>query len=112
MSVVVGVVGILVPGLPTTVFFIIAAAAFARSNERLEQWVLGLPGIGGAVDDYRSGRGMPKRAKFSALVMLTTAVLASVILFIDPWWVRALVLLVGLIGAVFIVRVPTKTESR
>ena len=31
---------IVVPGLPTTVFFIVAAACFARSNPRLEQWVL------------------------------------------------------------------------
>ena len=46
VAVAVGAVGIVVPGLPTTVFFIIAASCFARSSPRFERWVLGLPGIG------------------------------------------------------------------
>lgn len=62
-AVAVGTVGIIVPGLPTTVFFIIAAWCFARSSPRLEAWVLGLPKIGPAVTRYRDGRGMPRTAK-------------------------------------------------
>ena len=106
----IGAIGIVVPGLPTTIFFIIAAAAFARSNPRLEAWVLGLPGIGPAVDDYRSGRGMPKRAKTAALTMLTVAVAVSAFM-IGSWWVRLIVIGVGLIGVAFIMNVPTKDES-
>ena len=48
ISVGVGAIGIIVPGLPTTVFFIIAAACFAKSSPRLERWVLDLPRIGPA----------------------------------------------------------------
>ena len=63
----IGGVGVVVPGLPSTVFFIMAAWCFSRSSERLENWVLNLPGIGPLVRDYRSGLGMPRRAKIAAI---------------------------------------------
>jgi uncharacterized protein len=63
LAVALGGIGIVVPGLPTTVFFIIAASCFARSSPRFEQWVLDLPRIGPMVRDHRAGLGMPRRAK-------------------------------------------------
>ncbi len=108
-SAAVGGIGILVPGLPTTVFFIIAAWAFAKSSPRLEAWVLGLPGIGPAVSDYRSGLGMPKRAKIAAIIMLVTAVTISSIL-VGLWWLRFVIVGAGAIGVGFILRTPTKAS--
>jgi len=62
----IGGLGIFIPGLPTTVFFIMAAWCFSRSSERLENWVLNLPGIGPTVRAHRAGYGMPRRAKIVA----------------------------------------------
>ena len=50
----IGSVGVVVPGLPTTVFFIVAAACFSRSSSRFEQWVLTRPYVGPMVRDYRA----------------------------------------------------------
>jgi uncharacterized membrane protein YbaN (DUF454 family) len=109
LCVAVGGVGIFVPGLPTTVFFIMAAWCFSRSSRRLEQWVLNLPGIGPMVGDYRSGLGMPKRAKVAAISCITIAVGLSAGLLIDKLWVRLLVVAVGLIGIWYVgIRVPTR----
>ncbi len=102
-----GGVGIVVPGLPTTVFFIAAAACFTRSSPRLEAWVLGLPRIGPAVRDYRAGLGMPRRAKSWAIGMLVVSVAVSGWL-IPSWWVRAAVLAAGGVGVWFIARQPTR----
>jgi uncharacterized membrane protein YbaN (DUF454 family) len=108
----VGGIGIVVPGLPTTVFFIIAAWAFAKSNPRLEAWVLGLPGIGQAVNDYRNGLGMPYRAKVVASLMLVAAVTISTVLVLDRWLVRIPIAVAGLIGLYWInFRVPTRTST-
>jgi uncharacterized membrane protein YbaN (DUF454 family) len=78
LAVVLGTIGIVVPGLPTTGFFVLAAACFARSSPRFERWVLDLPTIGPMVRDHRAGLGMPRRAKTIAIgMMLTACVLSS-----------------------------------
>lgn len=107
-----GTIGIVVPGLPTTVFFIIAAACFSRSSPRFERWVLSLPKIGPAVRDYRAGLGMPRRAKIAATTSIVVVCGISVILLIDPLWIRATVVAVGAIGVGWIlVRVPTRVAG-
>ncbi len=104
-----GGVGIVVPGLPTTVFFIIAASCFARSSPRFEAWVLGLPRIGPMVRDHRAGLGMPRRAKAWALGTMWLFVGLSAFLTRGTPVVAGVIVAVALVGTWYIVRrVPTR----
>ena len=103
----IGGIGVVVPGLPTTVFFIIAAACFSRSSPRFEQWVLNLPKIGRTVRDYRAGLGMPRRSKVIAVTMILAVSTLSAVLVAGPlsWAILGL----GLVGALYVTfRVPTR----
>lgn len=105
----VGGIGIVVPGLPTTVFFIMAAWCFSRSSKRLENWVLQLPGIGPMVRDYRGGLGMPRRAKVFAIGCIVVAAGSSALFLINKPVVQLLVAALGLIGVWYVgLRVPTR----
>jgi uncharacterized membrane protein YbaN (DUF454 family) len=108
-AVALGAIGIVVPGLPTTVFFIVAAWCFSHSSPRLERWVLNLPRVGPMVGDYRAGLGMPRRAKVVAVSMIALFVTLSVVLFIGSWPWRLVVLALGAIGVAYVAfRVPTR----
>jgi uncharacterized membrane protein YbaN (DUF454 family) len=108
LAVALGGIGIIVPGLPTTVFFIIAAWAFSKSSPRLEAWVLGLPRIGPMVHDHRNGLGMPRRAKFLATAMIALFAGGSTWL-VDSSALRSAILAAGTIGIAYItLRVPSK----
>lgn len=108
VAVALGAIGVVVPGLPTTGFMVAAAACFAKSSPRFEQWVLDLPGVGKSVADYRSGLGMPKRAKVVAISMMTVAIAISAGLIVDNTAVRSTIVAAGVIGVWYIVRrVPT-----
>jgi uncharacterized membrane protein YbaN (DUF454 family) len=107
LSVAIGGIGVVVPGLPTTVFFIVAAACFSRSSPRFERWVLNLPKIGRTVTDYRAGLGMPRRSKVVAVTMILAVSTLSAVLVAGPvgWAIVGL----GLVGALFVTfRVPTR----
>lgn len=108
LAVALGGIGVIVPGLPTTVFFIIAAWAFSKSSPRLEAWVLGLPRIGPMVHDHRNGLGMPRRAKFLATAMIVLFAGGSTWL-ADSSVLRSAILAAGAIGITYIaLRVPSK----
>lgn len=104
-----GGLGVVVPGLPTTVFFIVAAACFARCSPRFEQWVLDLPRIGPMVRDHRAGLGMRRRAKVVAVTMILVVSTLSAVFAIGNRAVGAVVLVAGLVGVAYILfRVPTR----
>lgn len=109
VSVGIGGIGIVVPGLPTTVFFIIAAWCFSHGSPRFEQWVLDLPAIGPTVRDHRLGLGMPRRIKVIANVMMWTAIAISAIVLHSMPWVVAGIVSLGTVGMIYIVfQVPTR----
>lgn len=108
LAVALGGVGIVVPGLPTTVFFIIAAWCFNKSSPRFEQWVLDLPRIGPLVRAHRAGEGMPRRAKAWAVGMMIAFGTLSV-LAVDSAAISGLILALIAVGAWYIaIRVPTQ----
>lgn len=109
----VGGVGVVVPGLPSTGFFILAASCFARSSPRFERWVLDLPKVGPLVRDYRAGLGMPRRAKLWAVGMMSAFATASAVFAIGNAVVAAGVVVLALFGAWYVTfRVPTTERMR
>src|SRR5690348_16352032 len=109
MAVAIGAIGIIVPGLPTTVFFIVAASCFARSSPRFERWVLNLPRIGPMVRDHRDGLGMSRRAKGIAVLTMVAFAGLGIILAVDHLIVAATIAALVAVGAWYVlVKVPTR----
>ena len=70
LSVALGIVGVFVPGLPTTVFVIAASYLFARSSPPLESWLEGHRLLGPFLRRFRETGGMPLRSKALALASM------------------------------------------
>ena len=66
-----GVVGIVLPLLPTTPFILLAAFCFSRGSARYERWMLMHPRFGPMVRQWRAQRAVPLRAKQLAIAMMT-----------------------------------------
>ena len=106
--VVLGAFGVILPELPTTPFLILAAACYIRSSQKLYDWLIANKTFGPYLKDYREGKGIPKRAKKIALIMMTIFVGYAVLFALDDLVVRAVVLILGLIGFFYVAyRVPS-----
>ena len=73
-----GVIGVFVPGLPTTEFVLAASYLFARSSPRLERWLESNRWFGPSLRRFRETRGMPRRAKMLALVSMWIGLSVSI----------------------------------
>lgn len=65
-----GLVGIIVPGLPTVPFLLLSAWCGSRGWPRLEAWLLAHPRYGETIQHWREHRAIPRKAKWAATVMM------------------------------------------
>jgi len=106
---VIGIIGIVVPGLPTTPLMILASACFARSSQKLYDWIINNKMFGHHVKNYREGRGIPKRSKPIILSTLWFFVLFAVLIAIPdsaPVISKISTLVLAVIGTIFIIMIP------
>jgi uncharacterized membrane protein YbaN (DUF454 family) len=68
-----GLVGVVLPLLPTTPFVLVAAWAFARSSPRLDAWLRAHPSLGPPLEAWEKRRAIPRRAKAIAVVTMPTS---------------------------------------
>jgi len=80
ISVILGVIGIFVPVLPTTPFLLLAAACYLRSSERFYKWLINNRIFGSYIKNYLEGKGMSLTVKIYTLVFLWAAIGLSIIL--------------------------------
>jgi uncharacterized membrane protein YbaN (DUF454 family) len=113
LCVAVGLIGVVLPGLPTTPFLILAAACFLRSSQELYDRVLGHPRFGPLVRDFREGKGLPLRVKVWALALMWIFVLFA----LGPglpegrWELRAIVGSAAVIGTAYLIHLPTRPRA-
>ncbi len=105
----IGVLGIFLPLLPTTPFVLLAAACYVRSSPRLHHWVSNNRWTGPYIRNFRHGRGMPRRAKVTTVVLLWGTLLVSAWLVPHPW-VWAVLAGVALGVPLLILSLPTLEE--
>ena len=106
----VGAVGVVLPGLPTTPFLILAAACFVRSSQALYDRLLAHPRFGPLVRDFREGRGIPARVKLFALALMWLFVLFALGPGLPPGnaGLRVVVAAAALIGTAYLLWIPTR----
>jgi uncharacterized protein len=102
-----GLLGVVLPLLPTTPFILLAAACFARSSARFHRRLLGHPLVGPVIHEWHLHRAMPRRAKRLAWLLLTLSFGSSILLVPSPWH-RGLLAGLGLTLAFFLWRVPVR----
>jgi len=96
ISLLLGLIGVVLPGLPTVPFLLVSAWSAGKGWPRLELWLLAHPNFGPPLKRWREHGAVPRKAKYLASVMMSLSVV--ILLFSTaPFWLK-LVLPVFLCG--------------
>ena len=95
LSLALGVIGAFVPLLPTVPLVLLAAYCFARSSERLHAWLINNPHFGSIIRNFEAGRGIPRKVKVRAILVVWLSMTVSAIIVARV----PLVIMLALIGS-------------
>lgn len=110
LSLVFAAIGVVLPGLPTTPFVLLAAGCFVRASPRAHAWLLRSHTFGPLIREWEQHRSIPRRVKrFALLTMLLTGAVSLGFLAGQAW--LQLAVLGGMsLGGVMVWRLPTRHE--
>jgi uncharacterized membrane protein YbaN (DUF454 family) len=109
LSVVLGVIGIFLPVLPTTPFLLLAAACFMRSSKRFYLWLVNHPLLGPWIVDYLEGEGIPLKAKVYAIGLMWLSIGISSYL-VPLLWARLFMLTSAVLVSLYILKQKTLSK--
>jgi uncharacterized membrane protein YbaN (DUF454 family) len=96
ISLVLGLVGVFVPLLPTTPFLLLTAFLYMKGSRRCYDWLMRQPTLGKYIRDYRENKIIPLSAKIVSLALLWTSIPYCIVYVVHLWPIRVLL---GMIAA-------------
>lgn len=115
LSLAIGAIAIVVPGLPTTAFLLLAAWFYLKSSDRLYNKLISNKYFGPYILDFQERKGMTRRTKLHAIGTMWVMISISCIFFIKSMTIILFVIGLGIVGTVvmgFIVRTVDPKEKQ
>ena len=106
-----GLVGIVVPLLPTTPFLLLAAACYMRGSESLYNRLISHHLLGPYITRYREGKGIPMNLKVTLLVLIWITIPLSAFFLVQQLYVRLALLAIAMVVSAMIWRLPTLSQA-
>lgn len=107
VSLMLGIIGVVLPVLPTTPFVLLAAACFARSSRRFHAMLLQNRIFGPLIREWEQHRSIPRRTKLWAISLMSLTLGSSIVFFVQPPLLKLLLAAMGLGVAVWLYRIPS-----
>ena len=107
LCVMLAILGMLLPVLPTTPFLLLAAYCYARSSTRFYQWLITNRWFGEYIRNYREGRGIPRRHKIFSIALLWLTIGYAALFVLPQWWLKLILLGVAVGVTIHLARIKT-----
>ena len=96
ISLILGIVGIFLPLLPTTPFLLLSAALYFKSSPKLYDWLLGQKYLGPYIRNFREKKAIPLRAKILSITLMWGSMLYCVIYLVPIIWIKFLLIAIAI----------------
>jgi uncharacterized membrane protein YbaN (DUF454 family) len=95
-----GILGIFIPGLPTTPFILLTAGLYVRSSEKLYNRLITNKYLGSFISNFRKNKGLSLQTKLYSILLMWTMISISAYFFMDKLIPRLVLVTAGIIGTV------------
>ncbi len=103
ISLIVGIIGIVVPGLPTTPFVLLAAGLYLKGSRRLHTLLITNKYLRHFLTDFEEKKGVSKNTKIFAITMMWTMLLISIIFVLNSIYLKLIIALLGIVGSYIVI---------
>jgi uncharacterized membrane protein YbaN (DUF454 family) len=111
LSFALGMIGLLLPVVPTSPFLLLSAACFLRSSPKFYYWLTEHRWWGKFIRHYLNGEGIPTKIKLLILAMLWIMILSSALLIVKIPWVSIIMVVIATLVTIYIIRLPDPLNS-
>lgn len=94
LAVILGIIGMVLPILPTTPFLLLASACYMNASPKMYNWLIGNRYLGAYIKNYREGLGMARRDKIITISSIWIGIVLSIFM-IPLDWVKILLFLIA-----------------
>jgi hypothetical protein len=108
----IGLVGIIVPILPTTPFLLLATSFYARGSDKFHNWLLNNKIFGAYIRHYIDGKGMPLKVKLFTIALLWVAISSTMAFVVDDLVVRLILVSVAIGVTVHIALIKSYKKAK
>lgn len=108
LLVAIGVIGIFLPVLPTTIFLILASACFVKSSPKANEWLRNHKVLGMYVKNYQDKSGLTLRAKIINIIFLWIMILLSAFYLTNEFYIKIILIAIAIGVTIHLLMIKTK----
>ncbi len=110
LLVAIGVIGIFLPVLPTTIFLILASACFVKSSPKANEWLRNHKILGIYIKNYQDKTGLTVKSKIFNVTFLWIMILLSAFYLTDEWYIKLILIGIAIGVTIHLMMIKTKSE--
>ncbi len=111
LLVAIGVIGIFLPLLPTTIFLLLASICFLKSSPKANDWLRNHKVLGGYIDNYQNKTGLTRNSKIANIITLWTSISLSAFFLTNELYIRIILLAIAIGVTIHLLMIKTKQPN-
>ena len=109
ISLILGILGIALPVLPTTPFLLLTAYCYLKSAPKWHKRLLESKHLGPYIKNFQENKCIPLRVKIYSIGLRWLTISCSCVFFVSLWWIRALLIAIAIGVTCHILSYPSKS---
>lgn len=107
LSVVLAILGMFLPLLPTTPLLLLSAYLYSKSSDKFYNKLLNHKNLGPYIKNFRDGKGIPLKTKIFSILTIIIVMSITIVYFLEILWLKILLALIGLSISIFLISLKT-----